>query len=84
MKTHVRGLGLVLAIAAVMAGCSDDSDGSGPKCYTPCQTGAVVGGEYVPCSHEGLLEGCLGATKCVDGWCVFDSKADPAGATNLL
>ncbi len=47
-----------------------DDAGDNPFCYTPCKTGAVIDGEYVPCSDEGLIPGCYGGTVCQDGWCV--------------
>ncbi|RJO74062.1 MAG: hypothetical protein C4523_01510 [Myxococcales bacterium] len=47
-------------------------------CYTPCKVGAMLDGKYVPCSDEGLMEGCLGKTVCRDGWCVLEDSAEPS------
>ncbi|MCP4605608.1 MAG: hypothetical protein GY847_34655 [Proteobacteria bacterium] len=46
----------------------------GTRCYTPCKSGAVIKGEYRACSDEGLMQVCLGATECIDGWCVLASS----------
>ena len=47
-------------------------------CFTPCRAGLVRNGEYVACSEEGLMEGCVGNTACVDGWCVAKDSETPA------
>lgn len=44
------------------------------NCYTPCNAGAVIDGEFVPCSEEKLMPGCLGDAVCVDGWCVIEDE----------
>lgn len=42
-----------------------------PRCYTPCQGGFTnAEGQYVPCSDEGLLEGCIDSASCLNGTCV--------------
>ncbi len=50
-----------------------------PKCYTPCRQGLFLpDGTYVPCSSEGLMEGCIGGNECVNGSCV------PAGTGGIV
>ncbi|MHC4836861.1 MAG: variable surface family protein [Planctomycetota bacterium] len=52
-----------------------------PRCWTPCRGGEIVNnaGQTVACDAEGLLEGCIGDTMCIDGSCV-----DPVAATEEL
>gem|GEM_PF-4402241 len=54
----------------------DTPDGRLTTCYTPCKAGIMRDGEYIPCSDEGLLEGCIGDTVCQDGWCVLEENVD--------
>jgi hypothetical protein len=50
-----------------------------PVCYTPCQSGIVrADGTWVPCSVEGLMEGCLDGKACVGGSCVASGASPPA------
>lgn len=43
-----------------------------PQCYTPCRGDLVTAdGTRRLCSSEGLLEGCIGDTTCVDGSCLL-------------
>jgi hypothetical protein len=49
-----------------------------PKCYTPCRQGFTdEGGEYRPCSENGLMEGCIGGATCEDGSCVQEGEEPP-------
>ncbi len=58
-----------------------------PKCWTPCRGGEVAGpgGTRVACDADGLLEGCIGDTLCVDGTCVEpdDMAVRAAGDTPI-
>ncbi|MCP4675851.1 MAG: hypothetical protein GY854_10160 [Deltaproteobacteria bacterium] len=72
---------IITAISIVGCDSDKDNDASGGSgCYTPCKSGTVIGGEYVPCSDEGLMEGCFGQTSCVNGWCVLDSEKAKSSA----
>ncbi|MCB9649160.1 MAG: hypothetical protein H6730_21520 [Deltaproteobacteria bacterium] len=52
--------------------CDGDSCApSVPKCFSPCIQDVVRDdGKVLACSDEGLLEGCLGDTECVQGSCI--------------
>lgn len=53
-----------------------------PRCYTPCWRDLVVDGVVVrDCSPEGLMEGCVDGTVCVDGSCRAPVPALPEAAT---
>jgi hypothetical protein len=59
-----------------------------PRCYTPCEGGSLsrlVDGDevIVACSEEGLIEGCIGGARCIQGSCVSASdvmEAESVGA----
>lgn len=49
-----------------------------PRCYSPCLTGLNRDdGSYLPCSADGLLEGCIGGLVCVGGSCVAEGTRPP-------
>ncbi|MEL6341148.1 MAG: EB domain-containing protein, partial [Myxococcota bacterium] len=49
-----------------------------PKCYSPCTEDLVTESGTRLCSPEGLLEGCLAGTLCIDGSCVANDEAPAA------
>ena len=73
-----------LLLGLLLLGCSDEkkmamapqrptsgTSGNATPCYSPCRDHlAREDGTYSVCSAEGLLEGCIGDTSCVDGACV--------------
>ncbi|MCK5688084.1 hypothetical protein KAI87_02380 [Myxococcota bacterium] len=43
-----------------------------PKCYSPCSNGVErEDGTFVECDSDGLLEGCLGVSECINGSCLM-------------
>jgi hypothetical protein len=51
-----------------------------PKCYTPCQADLVrADNTVIPCSYEGLMEGCFGGRICVNGSCISQQKDSTEG-----
>ena len=67
--------------------CAESSGDTGPKppehpvCYTPCRSDFQrPDGVWVRCSDEGLLEGCMGETTCVEGTCVALSRRTDGSA----
>ncbi|MEO0460383.1 MAG: hypothetical protein AAF219_06035, partial [Myxococcota bacterium] len=54
-----------------------------PKCYSPCTEDLVTESGTRLCSPEGLLEGCLAGTLCIDGSCVANGEAPTACDTDI-
>ena len=42
-----------------------------PICYTPCRGGGLTmaDGSFATCDSDGLMQGCLNGSACVDGTC---------------
>ena len=68
-----------IGLVCINGNCAADSGQTlsppaDPRCYTPCRGGYTDNeGQYVPCSDEGLLAGCIGETICVEGSCLAPS-----------
>ncbi|HEY3444907.1 MAG TPA: hypothetical protein VGK67_01035 [Myxococcales bacterium] len=63
------GLGCLAGVCAWGDGLPHDVPAN-PVCYTPCKSGLLkADGTYLPCSAEGLLEGCVGGLECINGTC---------------
>ncbi|MCP4605349.1 MAG: hypothetical protein GY847_33320, partial [Proteobacteria bacterium] len=77
--THLIFCKAVLVFAIAITGCDADKSVD-VGCFTPCRSGTKVGGQYVACSDEGLMEGCFGNTVCENGWCVLDSEKASASS----
>lgn len=55
-----------------------------PVCYTPCRGDLVADdGTVRQCSTEGLLEGCVGDTECIDGSCLPAGSEKPFCQSDL-
>ena len=62
----------------------------GPKppaekpCYTPCQADLTdADGTFRPCGPDGLMDGCIGGLKCIDGSCVKEMAFVPTCRTDI-
>ncbi len=78
------GAGLICLNGACVAdtGQSLVPPGS-PKCYTPCRGGYVAAdGQFVPCSEQGLLAGCIGGAICDRGTCVVPRSSTRGALTS--
>lgn len=55
-----------------------------PQCYTPCRGDLLRDGKLLACGADGLIEGCIDGSICLDGTCVVprgDVTPDGAGTT---
>ena len=57
-----------------VSGIGDQQPPENPVCYTPCRSDYQrPDGTWMLCSDEGLMEGCLGGSQCINGTCVMPS-----------
>jgi hypothetical protein len=49
-----------------------------PVCYSPCSAaGETLASSGGACGEDGLVEGCVGTQRCVDGSCVLPGESPP-------
>ncbi|HUU02235.1 MAG TPA: dickkopf-related protein [Myxococcota bacterium] len=64
---------------------SDQQPPPDPVCYSPCRSGLLKdGGTYLPCSSEGLMEGCIGGNVCMNGSCQPPGSVSTGAGTSSL